>query len=234
MLLSIIIGACLGSFIVCIHVRRNSSDNYPRYSVCDTCKRPIRKFDLIPILSFCFLRGLCRFCKQPIPKYYFMIEILSSFLSLLLFLSATNLYLWVYALIITFSLLLMSIDDLSTHEIQTSDLCFFSVLSLFSLFLFHDISLSSHMISAIIYGLVLYLCHYFKPNALGIGDVYLVVPLAFSLGVFIFAKAFLLSMSLALCYSVSQYLNGNFSRSTEIPLVPFLALGYFFYLVLTI
>lgn len=55
-------------------------------SRCLSCKHQLSAWDMIPILSWLWLRGKCRYCKKPIGKFEFWIEI---FTALYFFLSFT-------------------------------------------------------------------------------------------------------------------------------------------------
>lgn len=44
-------------------------------SHCDYCKKSLRWFELIPLISFIFLRGTCSRCAKPIPFEYFLTEL---------------------------------------------------------------------------------------------------------------------------------------------------------------
>lgn len=43
-------------------------------SACDACKRPLGVIDLLPVVSFLFLRGRCRTCHANIPLRYILLE----------------------------------------------------------------------------------------------------------------------------------------------------------------
>jgi leader peptidase (prepilin peptidase)/N-methyltransferase len=79
------LGAVVGSFLnVCIHrLPRGASIVRPRSS-CPACSAPIRWHDNIPILSWLWLRGRCRACRQPIPIRYPLVEGATALLFLLL------------------------------------------------------------------------------------------------------------------------------------------------------
>lgn len=51
----------------------------PKYSFCEHCKNTIKWYDNIPIFSFIFLKGRCRYCHTKINIIYFLLE-LSSFM----------------------------------------------------------------------------------------------------------------------------------------------------------
>ena len=82
-----IFGAAIGSFLnVCIwRLPRNESIIKPR-SYCPFCRKALRWADNIPILSFIFLGGRCRYCRQKISFRYPVVELLTGLLFLVNFL----------------------------------------------------------------------------------------------------------------------------------------------------
>ncbi|MBI5367337.1 MAG: prepilin peptidase [Planctomycetes bacterium] len=77
-----LLGAAIGSFLnVCIYrlPRECMSLLWPG-SRCPRCLKPIRWSDNVPILSWLFLLGRCRYCKNPISPRYPAIELLTALL----------------------------------------------------------------------------------------------------------------------------------------------------------
>jgi len=74
---AVLVGLCFGSFLnVCIlRLPRDQSLLRPR-STCPHCKQPIAWRDNIPLFSWLWLRGKCRWCHAPISKQYPLIEAL--------------------------------------------------------------------------------------------------------------------------------------------------------------
>ncbi len=74
---AVLLGVCVGSFLnVCIlRLPRDQSLLRPR-STCPHCKQPIAWRDNIPVFSWLWLRGKCRWCHAPISKQYPLIEAL--------------------------------------------------------------------------------------------------------------------------------------------------------------
>jgi leader peptidase (prepilin peptidase)/N-methyltransferase len=72
-------GLVIGSFVnVCIYrLPRHESIIFPR-SHCPRCGKAVRPYDNIPVLSFLWLRGKCRFCRQPISLQYPLVELLAA------------------------------------------------------------------------------------------------------------------------------------------------------------
>lgn len=88
-LITIIFGLAIGSFLnVCIYrIPRSISIIIPS-SRCPKCNTPIKVTDNIPLISFILLKGKCRFCKNPIPFRYPLVE----FLNALLYVSIISVY----------------------------------------------------------------------------------------------------------------------------------------------
>ncbi len=55
-------------------------------SKCPKCKRTLAWYDLIPVLSYLFLKSKCRYCRKRISFRYVFIELLSAFSFFALFL----------------------------------------------------------------------------------------------------------------------------------------------------
>ena len=70
-------GLLIGSFlnVIIVRVPKGEGIFLPR-SHCPRCKRLIRWYDNIPVLSYLFLRGACRGCQSPISALYPLVELL--------------------------------------------------------------------------------------------------------------------------------------------------------------
>lgn len=79
LILTTLIGLCVGSFlnVVIYRVPNNLSIANPP-SHCPHCKTPLRWKDNIPVLSFLFLRGKCRYCGASISTRYICVELLNA------------------------------------------------------------------------------------------------------------------------------------------------------------
>jgi prepilin signal peptidase PulO-like enzyme (type II secretory pathway) len=66
--LLIVLGLLFGSFINALVWRlREKKDWISERSECPNCHHKLAPLDLIPVLSWVFLRGKCRYCHKPIP-----------------------------------------------------------------------------------------------------------------------------------------------------------------------
>ena len=88
------IGTLFGSFFTLavyrIPIRQDITHTR---SYCPNCNHKLGFWDMIPILSYIFLRGKCRYCKQKIRIRYLLLEILSG-LIFVLFASSIKLSLY--------------------------------------------------------------------------------------------------------------------------------------------
>ena len=82
-----VFGCCIGSFLnVCIwRVPRGMSIVSPP-SHCPKCGHQISALENIPLLSWIFLGGRCRSCREPITIRYFLVELMTGLLFAMIFL----------------------------------------------------------------------------------------------------------------------------------------------------
>ncbi len=77
--ISFLFGAGIGSFINAVAYRINLKKDYIKSrSACPRCGHILGFGDLIPIFSFLFLRGRCRYCKERISPQYIVVELISA------------------------------------------------------------------------------------------------------------------------------------------------------------
>src|SRR3989339_853687 len=74
-LFTFLLGVCIGSFLNCVVYRLESKKSLAGRSFCPHCKHILSWKDLIPVLSFLFLKGKCRYCKEKISWQYPAVEV---------------------------------------------------------------------------------------------------------------------------------------------------------------
>lgn len=77
-------GLCVGSFMnVCIYrLPASKSIADPPRSMCPSCNSRIKFYDNIPVLSYLWLKGRCRYCNASISFRYLVVEVLSGSVAL--------------------------------------------------------------------------------------------------------------------------------------------------------
>ena len=83
-ILIFIMGTVFGSFFtLAIHRIPKNQDITHTHSYCPNCNHKLGFLDLIPVFSYIFLLGKCRYCKKKIRPRYLILEILSGFIFVL-------------------------------------------------------------------------------------------------------------------------------------------------------
>ena len=73
-----LIGITFGSFYtLAVYRIPKKQDITHTHSYCPNCKHRLGTLDLIPVFSYIFLGGKCRYCKQKIRPRYIILETLS-------------------------------------------------------------------------------------------------------------------------------------------------------------
>ena len=76
-----LLGAVIGSFLnVCIYRLPNGKSIISPPSACGSCGHRLSVLDMVPVFSYIFLRGRCRYCKAPYSSRYMFVELLTGIL----------------------------------------------------------------------------------------------------------------------------------------------------------
>ena len=147
---SFIAGAAIGSFLnVCIYrIPQGKSIIHPS-SYCPKCKLPIKPYHNIPIISFLYLRGRCSGCNQEISPQYLLVELLTGLLTFFLFIKFGISIQFIFYLILTTSLIIITFIDLRFMIIPNSISLPGILVGLFFNALVTDWSKLSYMLSDI-------------------------------------------------------------------------------------
>lgn len=116
--LTFVIGTVFGSFMNCLAWRyvHHESVLHGR-SHCAVCGHTLSAADLVPVLSFLFLRGRCRYCHKKISPRYMAAEIVTGVSFVAIFLSFGLDFETVRFLALTCVLVGLSLIDFDIYEI---------------------------------------------------------------------------------------------------------------------
>lgn len=230
-ILIFIIGAILGSFFYVVGTRlpNNESLILPG-SHCTFCNHNLKAFELIPILSFIFLRGRCRYCKEKLSKNYLIYELLTGILFLISYIKYGISYEFFIMLIISSLVVLIFITDFKYMIILDSPLIVSAIL-IFSLkWIYFDIY---EALFSLIDGLLAFLTMLFirqigniifKKESLGGGDIKFSFVTGMILGYKFTMISLVLSTFIALPYAVATMV---MKKNNEVPFGPFLVSSLF-------
>ncbi len=123
-------------------------------SRCDSCHTQIAWHQNIPLVSYLFLRGKCKFCNQAIPVSLFCIELLFSALGLLLYFFEPDFILQLVYLAAATVLVLTAVIDLK--KLVIPDFLSYALFWLGASYLFYQkANFLPHLMTAILAYLVL-------------------------------------------------------------------------------
>ncbi len=113
-------GIVIGSFLnVCIYRIPKEENLITVGSHCMVCGHKLKWYDLVPLFSWVFLKGKCRYCGTKISAQYPIIESLNGLLYLLVFfVNGLNMDSVLYCIMVS-ALLVLSVIDYRTMLIPT-------------------------------------------------------------------------------------------------------------------
>ena len=81
-----ILGLFVGSFLNVVVLRLHRAESFVKgYSKCLACKHRLYIKDSIPLLSYLFLKGRCRYCKKKFSHQYPLLEVVTGLAFVLVF-----------------------------------------------------------------------------------------------------------------------------------------------------
>ncbi|MDD5731986.1 MAG: prepilin peptidase [Patescibacteria group bacterium] len=247
LILFFIFGLIVGSFLSVVVSRLETGESIlGGRSQCPKCKKKIRSYDLVPLLSFVVLKGRCRYCEKKISLFYPLIELATGILfALLLYrfsdiFTGANLYLFFgLHLIILASLVAIFFYDCFYYIIPDKVLVPAGlttlVLAIINVLLAKRFQLDFFIYQPEIWNLVLgiiigggfflLLVLISKERWMGWGDVKLGVFLGLFLGYPSILVALFFAFILGSIYSVVLLLSKKKKMKDAVPFGPFLVLG---------
>lgn len=227
-----IIGLTVGSFLNVLIDRLPHSKSIMGRSYCDHCKKQLKSIDLIPIISFIFLKGKCRFCHKKINYRYLIVELLTGILFIVgfIYLPTQGLLPRILELALISALIVIFFADLKYQIIPDQALIFAGLIGILILLLEQAgfFLISFRFVEGLLVALPIYLIYAISGGrAMGFGDV----KLSFIVGlVFGLQKGFTaLYIAFVLGAIVSLFLIFLKKKSfkSKIAFGPFIAIGSF-------
>lgn len=245
-----ILGLIIGSFLNVVVYRLEAVESLMGRSHCPKCRKKIRWFDNIPLLSFIMLSAKCRDCGEKISWQYPLVELLTGVVFALLgnyFFVPTDISSWnltFFYLIIFSILLVIFVYDFKYMEIPMLVL-WIGVFFSFVFFLYLDwqsfekvtsiwsLRTTSGIFGALIAGGFFYaLAAYSKETWMGYGDAYLGILIGLIVGWPKIWGTLVLSFVVGAAVSVILIAFRRKTMKSQVPFAPFLIIGCFLMIVL--
>ncbi len=225
------IGIAIGSFLNCLIYRLNINEKPKGRSYCPKCKHQLSYKDLVPVFSYIFLLGKCRYCKKKISLEYPLVELLTGFFFLFAFLFVGLSIELIYLLVVLFFLIFIFIYDLKHYIIP--DFATFSLIIVSFLYLSY-ISFLEKSTSFLMYGVLsafvaflffFSLFYFTKGKGMGFGDVKFVIFMGLFLGFPNIVVGLFISFFLGAIIGIGLIILKRKEMKSQIPFGPFLIAG---------
>lgn len=247
-------GASIGSFVNVVVDRLYVKSFLTGRSHCDSCGKELSFFELIPVFSYIFLKGICKNCKTKIGAKHLYVEIVLGVLALLTYklllisyfdpmtLNYNLIIGALFSLLYTFLFILLSVIFLYDLKHKIVPLSFsllllivgiaFEVWKVMHLQSFyggnHSTLFYLDLFSGILIALPFFLINIFsKGRGVGMGDVILFLGVGYLFGFIYGISTFLLSVWIgALVSLILIYaFPKKFNKKSAIPFAPFIVLA---------
>ncbi len=242
--LGVIIGSFLNVFLYRFHTGKSLSGS----SHCLSCQKRLVWYELVPLLSYLFLKGRCRTCSASIPSRYLWVELTTGLLFGLVVLTEPLPWLWPVLAVLVATLVLVTVYDLYHMVIPSEFVWMLLVLSFF--LIGHDwywqrdaFYLLGRLVgAAAAFMFFAGLWRYSEGRWIGFGDAKLVIPLAlivgglgtFSMIVLAFWLGTFISLTIILVawlwqkrgQSPLRFMTKPLTIKSEVPFAPFLIMAF--------
>ena len=234
-----IFGSIIGSFLNVVILRFNTGKTVNGRSACMSCGKKLSWYELFPIFSYLFLLGVCSKCKTKISPQYPLVEAVTGFLFVFIFMNVipvtTIEYFWtIFYLIMSCLLIVIAVYDIRHKIIPDPFVYTFALLAFVGLFIGKMDWFVVPSWSALLAGPLLALPFALiwliaKGTWMGLGDAKLVLGLGWILGLGAGANAIILSFWIAAFISIAWLLitKHTIRPRTEIPFGPYLIIGFY-------
>ena len=162
-ILAFIMGTVFGSFFtLAVHRIPLKQDITHERSYCPKCNHKLGFLDLLPVLSYVFLRGKCRYCGEKIRPRYLILEICSGLLFMFYILSlnldyfnfqTSDLINALFGIIILSALAIIAGIDFEKRNIEKSMLVFTTITNM--IYMLYLYVLDANMYRYIIYFIII-------------------------------------------------------------------------------
>lgn len=227
-----VLGTLMGSFFTVVGARLPRRENFiSNRSYCDKCYHKLSLLDMIPIFSYLFLKGKCRYCKAKIDELSSYMEFFTGILFALSYYVFGLSWNLLIALGIVAMLIIISVSDISYLVIPDEILIFFSGYFLIIKCLsFGVINALVSLLSGVCLFTVMYLImllgnFLFKKESLGGGDIKMMFVIGIVinpiLGLLIIFIGSLLALPVSIYILIKKHQN-------LVPFGPFLLISFAF------
>ncbi|AEF17192.1 Prepilin peptidase [Thermoanaerobacterium xylanolyticum LX-11] len=225
-ILVFVFGLIIGSFlnVVIYRLPRNESIVYPP-SHCTNCESELKPYDLVPVISYIFLRGRCRYCGNRISIRYPIVELLTGFIYLILFIYfGISIKSLSYAFLASLLIVITFID--MEHKIIPNKVILIGLIAgaAFRVLMF-NYGLWDYIVGFLIGGGVLLLISLLSGGGMGGGDIKLMAMIGLFIGWKLTISTLFLAVVLGAIGGIAMILFKIKTRKDYIPFGPYISIA---------
>lgn len=224
-----IFGACMGSFLNCAAWRSVHGESFIKgRSHCTTCGHELGLMDLVPILSWTFAKGKCRYCGDKVSVRYPLTELVFGIITVVCLLRFGLSILCVRNYVFLCVLFVLTLTDIDDMIIP--DGCHITAAATWLItapFIYTDFKdAGAGLLAAILFGggllaISLLLDRITGRDTLGGGDIKLIAAVGLYLGMIGTMFTLIIACILGLLYSIT--VNKSAGESKAFPFGPWIA-----------
>lgn len=233
-----LLGLSMGSFLNCVIYRLEKEEKLTGRSYCPQCKHRLIWIDLVPVCSFLFLKGKCRYCHKKISIQYPFVEIGTGILFLFIAqflisheLSITNFqdvarlcFIWY----VSCSMIIIFAYDIKHYIIPDKVLFPTIIITFLYQLIFNSTLIINYILAGL--GVAAFFCVIFivsKGTWIGFGDCKLAVLLGLLLGFPDILTGLFLAFLFGVIIGLILMYYKKKGLKSEVPFAPFLISGTF-------
>ena len=234
-----IFGAIIGSFLNVVIYRYNTGKTVGGRSICMSCGKTLKWYELFPVLSYIFLGGACSKCKAKISPQYPLVEALTGLLFVMTYMNVIPITMQEYVLtsmyiVIACIMIVITVYDIRHKIIPDGFVYVFIILSLAKNFITSqdwfvfpgwEIWVAGPALALPFF--ILWLIS--KGAWIGFGDIKLMIGMGWFLGFASGANAVILAFWIACILTLGWLFitRKKIKPKTEVPFGPYLVLGMY-------
>ena len=217
---------------------------------CDICEIRLKAIETVPVLSFIFLKGRCRYCGEKISRRDFFNEIMGGLLALVVFFRfgdnnnltgsfvlsspldiVVHFDIWKLLTLLTIFVFFCILDlvflvDYDTMEIPNRFVIILLYVAVAACIVIPGVTIIEHLIGAVCISVPMLLLTYAVPGAFGGGDVKLSAAVGLILGWQLTIVGFFIGLLTGGIYGIVMLVRKKKGKKEHFAFGPFLCTGY--------
>lgn len=242
-----ILGLIVGSFLnVVIYRLKNGGNIFISRSKCPHCKKKLKALDMLPVLSFVFYKGRCRYCKKEISWQYPIVELGTAIIFITTFINLAQLKInlpelpslgdiifFILLIFVLSSLLVIFVYDLKYYLIPDvvlfPSMIFVASILVLAAIISKNLFIVDNIIGALIFSGFFFVQYFIsKGRWVGGGDIKLGFLLGLVLGWQLALVCLFLAYIIGASVALSLILLKQKTRKDIMPFGPFLIASFVF------